>query len=245
MTSRKDAIDDLLKVIANKGRRRIGQYPWDDWLIPGKIWYLEKDVQFLCEVHRMVLQIRNRAKQRGIKVRISVKGPVIKLEVLKTPMTTVWRLLMERAALPWVLANGRIAIGWGEIGDIQQLGTLDAIAEAIWNRNANDPNHATRGNANVEHGSHSLHDFCYAMQPGDLVIVSERSRTRRGRRRGVWEVDGEYEYADPAAAPLNYQHQRRAHLTELDADALWLQAGGRLAHNINYRTLDRCANEVE
>lgn len=154
-------------------------------------------------------------------------------------MTTVWRLLMDEVALPWVLANARIAIGWGEIGDIRQLGTFDAIAEAIRERNANHPNHAGRPEANVQHGSHSLHDFCYAMRPGDFVIVSDGVR-----RRGIWEVEGEYQYAEPAAAPLNYQHQRCARRTGLDADELWSQAGGRLAHGINYRTLDRCANEV-
>ena len=56
-------------------------------------------------------------------------------------MRTVWRLLMDEAALPWVSANGRLAIGWGEIGDIRQLGTFDAIAEAIRERNANQPDH--------------------------------------------------------------------------------------------------------
>jgi hypothetical protein len=139
--------------------------------------------------------------------------------------------------------NGRIAIGWGEIGDIRQLATFGAIADAIRERNANHPDHAGKPEANVQHGAHSLYDFCYGLRPGHLVIVSGRSL-----RRGVWEVDreGEYEYAEPAAAPLNYQHQRRARRTELDPDALWLQAGGRLAGGqINYRTLGRCAKEVE
>ena len=95
-------------------------------------------------------------------------------------MGTVWRLLMDEAALPWVAANGRMAIGWGEIGDIRQLGTFDAIAGAICERNANHPDHERRPEANVQHGAHSLHDFCYAMQTGDWVLVSDRSR-----RRGV------------------------------------------------------------
>jgi hypothetical protein len=148
---------------------------------------------------------------------------------------------MDEAALPWVSANGRIAIGWGEIGDIRHLGTLDAIAEVIRERNAHHPYHAGRPEANVQHGSHSLYEFCYAMRPSHLVIISDGTR-----RQGVWEVEGEYEYVEPAAAPLNYQHQRRAQRIERDPDALWLQAGGRLADGqINYRTLGRCANEVE
>jgi predicted Mrr-cat superfamily restriction endonuclease len=157
-------------------------------------------------------------------------------------MATVWRLLMDEPALPWVSANRRIAIGWGEVGDIRQLGTFDAIAEAIRERNADHPDHAGKPEANVQHGAHSLHDFCFAMRPGDLVIVSDRSR-----RRGVWEVLGEYEYVGSAAVPAgtNYQHQRLARQTDQDADELWSQAGGGLASRINYRTLDRCANEVE
>ncbi len=158
-------------------------------------------------------------------------------------MRIVWRLLIEEPeiTLPWMAHNRRIAIGWGEIGNIQQLSTFDAIADAIRERNANHPNHAGKPEANVQHGAHSLHDFCYAVRPSHLIIVSDGSR-----RRGVWEVKGRYEYMDPAAAPLNYQHQRRAHRTEMDPDELWLQAGRRLADGqINYRTLGRCANEVE
>ena len=156
-------------------------------------------------------------------------------------MRTVWRLLMDESALPWLSDNGRLAIGWGEIGDIRQFGTFEGLAGAIRERNTDHPDHAGRPEANVLHGSHSLSDFCYAMRPGDLVIVSAGSR-----RRGVWEVVGEYEYAQPGAFPLNYRHQRAASATKLDADELWHQAGGRLADGqVNYRTLGRCANTVE
>ena len=59
-------------------------------------------------------------------------------------------------------------------------------------------------------------------------------------------MKGEYEFAEPAAAPFNYPHQRRAQRLDLDPDALWLQAGGRLVDGqINYRTLGRCADQVE
>lgn len=158
-------------------------------------------------------------------------------------MRTVWRLLINDpdTTLAWMTANGGIAIGWGEIGDLRQLGTPDAIAEAIRERNASHPDYAGKPAANVLHGTHSLHDFCHQMRAGDLVIVSSESR-----RRGVWEVVGDYEYAQPAASPLNYQHQRAARATELDPDELWQQAGGRLADGqVNYRTLGRCANAVD
>ncbi len=72
-------------------------------------------------------------------------------------MRTVWRILIEEPeiTLPWMLDpdNGRIAIGWGEIGDIRQLGTFDAIAAAIRERNANHPDHVGRPEANVQHGA--------------------------------------------------------------------------------------------
>jgi predicted Mrr-cat superfamily restriction endonuclease len=158
-------------------------------------------------------------------------------------MRTVWRLLIDDAdtTLSWMAANERIAIGWGEIGDVRHFGTADAIADAIRDRNASHPDHAGKPAANVMHGTHSLHDFCHQMRPGDLVIISSESR-----RRGVWEVVGEYEYADQEASPLNYRHQRGARATELDPDELWQQAGARLADGqVNYRTLGRCADPVE
>jgi predicted Mrr-cat superfamily restriction endonuclease len=158
-------------------------------------------------------------------------------------MTTVWRLLIDNPddTLAWMASSGRIAIGWGEIGDIRQLGTPDAIAAAIRERNESHPDHAGKPAANVQHGTNSLHDFCYQMRAGDLVIVSDGSH-----RRSVWQVVGAYEYAEPAASPLNYQHQRAARAVELDPEELWQQAGGRLADGqVNYRTLGRCANGVE
>src|SRR5262245_64393047 len=122
-------------------------------------------------------------------------------------MKTVWRLLIDQpeVTLPWMSNNERIAIGWGEIGDVRELGTLDAIAEAIRARNEDHPNHVGKPAANVQHGSNSLHDFCYEVRPGDLGIISDGSR-----RQGVWEVLGEYEHVQSSAAPLNYQHQRIA-----------------------------------
>jgi predicted Mrr-cat superfamily restriction endonuclease len=155
-------------------------------------------------------------------------------------MTTVWRLLIEEpdVTLPWMRANGRIAIGWGEIGDVSQYSLAD-IADAIRDRNEEHPDHEGKPEANVQHGSHSLFDFCFTMEPGDLVIVSGDHR-----RRGVWKVAGPYQYVGPDAAPLNYQHQRKALEMPMNPDALWRLAGGRLRRGINFRTLDRCINDI-
>ena len=165
-------------------------------------------------------------------------------------MRPVWRLLIEGpdTTLPWMRENGRIGIGWGEIGDTRELGTEGAIAEAIRHRNETHPDHAGRPAANVTHGTKSVYDFCYEMRPGDLAIIavsgksSERS-TRR--RREVCEVIGDYEHVAPENAPLNYQHQRVARRCKRDPDELWQQAGGLAEGQIAYRTLARCANAVE
>ena len=158
-------------------------------------------------------------------------------------MTTVWRLLIQEPdiTLPWMTHKGRIAIGWGEIGDIRVLETPEAIAQAIRDRNERHPDHAGKAAANIQHGTNSLYDFCFRMKTRELVIISDGTK-----RQSVWEVAGEYEYAQPSEAPLNYQHQRLARALDLDADELWLKAGVRLADGqINFQTLGRCANEIE
>jgi hypothetical protein len=158
-------------------------------------------------------------------------------------MKTVWRLLIDEpeTTLPWMLDHNRLAIGWGEIGDVRSFGSLDAIAAAIKVRNQHHPKHAGKPHANVQHGSTSLSDFCFRLKPGDLVIVSDKVR-----RRQVWEVVGDYEYVEASAAPLNYQHQRQARIVAMDPDALWRRAGGKLCPGeINYRTLGQCAKGVE
>lgn len=158
-------------------------------------------------------------------------------------MKIVWRLLIENPerTLPWMLEEKRLAIGWGEIGDVRLFKSREAIAEAIRARNKHHPKHAGKMTANITHGSYSLYDFCFKMKPGDLVIISDRVR-----RRNVWEVVGDYEYVEPSAAPLNYQHQRTARRVNRYPDALWRIAGGKLCEGqINYRTLGQCANLVE
>src|SRR5262245_36613363 len=82
-------------------------------------------------------------------------------------MKTVWRLLIDEpeVTLHWMTSNERIAIGWGEIGDVLHLGSLDAIAEAIRERNENHPDHAGKPAANVQHGCNSLMTFVSRWSP--------------------------------------------------------------------------------
>ena len=158
-------------------------------------------------------------------------------------MKTVWRLIIKKheIVLPWMIKYKRLGIGWGEIGDIRSLRTIDAIVDAIKKRNEYHPKHAGKPAANIQHGSKSLYDFCHTMKQWNLVIISDR-----GRRRLVFEVIGKYEYVEPSKAPLNYQHQRVALLKDMDPNELWQRAGGRLAKGqINYRTLGRCSELIE
>jgi hypothetical protein len=164
------------------------------------------------------------------------------------PMKTVWRLLMTDepdhpdAAVVWATGHRRVAIGWGEIGDLRSFGGSGEIAEAIRRRNETHPDHTGHGAANVQHGIDSLYDFCYRMTPGDLVILSIGG----GNRRLVMEVTGAYEYVAPSQAPVNYQHQRKARIVDMDPDGLWEAAGGRaLQGQINHRTLLQCADYID
>jgi hypothetical protein len=116
---------------------------------------------------------------------------------------------------------------------------LEAIAEAIRERNEAHPDHEGKPEVNAQHGSHSLYDFCFTMQPGDLVIIGDGKR-----RRQVWEVVGGYEYAQPAAGPLNQWHHRQARKLDLNPNELWQRAGGELRAKINFRTLDQCAKGI-
>ncbi len=157
-------------------------------------------------------------------------------------MNTVWRLVIEEpeVTLPWMSKNKRIAIGWGEIGDVRSFGSRDAMVEEIKSRNQHHPDHAGKHPTNAQHGSHSLHDFCYKLRPGDLVIISANKK-----RRQVWEVVGDYEYVEQSEAPLNYRHQREAQITKLNPDDVWRRAGKLKEGQSIRRTLVQCANGIE
>ncbi len=148
---------------------------------------------------------------------------------------TIWRLIAHHhnrdGALRWSLRNGRIAIGWGAIGDIQAQGSQSAeeIRDAI--------QHFYPELSNSSNGGFSLWNFYPIMKPGDLVIL------RGNKEHRVVELVGSYVF-DRQNIPVeggNYFHQRCVRFTPYDADVLWKQAGhmARDGGSI-YRTLIRC-----
>jgi hypothetical protein len=123
----------------------------------------------------------------------------------------------------------RIAVGWSEIGDLRNSPPHDAsdIADRI------RVSYPKLDNSQL--GGPSLWNLL-AMREGDLVIVNGH-----GKRQCVFEITGPYFFAKDEDGILDYHHQRRAVLTEIDADSLWTANGGVVADGQNIRwTLVRC-----
>ena len=55
------------------------RYPWDKWFKRAKF-RLTRNVDFICQQHSMVQQIRSVAAARGISVSITVDGDVLEVE---------------------------------------------------------------------------------------------------------------------------------------------------------------------
>lgn len=88
-----------------------------------------------------------------------------------------------------------------------------------------------------------LWNFCYILAAGDLVILST------GKYRAlVVQVQGDYEFVSPDAAPLvgDFQHQRRVLITTIDPNNLWHLAGSQAAsgHNIRWAFV-KCLHSVD
>lgn len=140
----------------------------------------------------------------------------------------VWRLVAHHDkpadAIAWSIAAGRIAIGWGKVGDLRILGPRSpieirrAIAEA----------YPAIKNAHL--GGPSLWNFFALIQIGDLVILSGG-----GVRSHVVEVMGDYTCASPVDSFGDYCHQRAAVITSYDADELWRSFGEKVATGENQR----------
>ena len=56
---------------AVKGRGRTYRHPWDTWFSKSSF-QLKKGVHFDCQTHSMVVQVRNAATNRGLKVVIQL-----------------------------------------------------------------------------------------------------------------------------------------------------------------------------
>lgn len=148
----------------------------------------------------------------------------------------IWRLVAHHeqglAAVDAMKSQGRIAIGWNDIGDLREIAAKDsrAITEAIKGA------YPTLKNAHL--GGPSLWAFYRSMCPGDLVIISSLSA-----RRCVFRVTGDY-FFDEEDQLCEYSHQRAAELTDLSAEQLWHEVGARYADGYNQRwTLVLCGAE--
>lgn len=137
----------------------------------------------------------------------------------------VWRLIShhqnQARALAWTKRTGKIAIGWGAIGDTeaQDYKSVDDIGAAI------RKHYPTLQNSGL--GGPSLWDFYEGMQPGDLVILSGSQP-----RELAVEVQSEYFWTeekpelDGNEIGGDYQHQRRIKISTWNPEVLWKMAGG-------------------
>ena len=152
----------------------------------------------------------------------------------------IYRMIVHHtdraAAMRWIKANRRIAIGWGEVGDIARYDSVEQIKAAIKDKYRKPDYPQNSGN-----GGPSLWDFAHSIEIGDLILLSGA----KGRELVV-EVVGDYEFV-PGASPLygEYNHQRAIEMTQYDGDKLWRAAGGLEAGASVYRTLVRCQNAVD
>jgi hypothetical protein len=155
-------------------------------------------------------------------------------------LLNVWRLITHHERqedfLQMAKNEGRLAVGWSDIGDIMQhsYDTPEKIAQAI----RREMPHLR----NAHLGGPSLWRFCYKVELKDLVILST------GKRRGcVMKVKDGYFYEDAREGTLSedYQHQRRAEAVPEDAGELWERAGGlAVGENIRW-TFVKCLRAVE
>lgn len=141
----------------------------------------------------------------------------------------VWRQiahhLFPRIAIDWIEREGRIALGWGDIGILTQYRSPAQIAEAVRG--------VYPGIANSGEAGRCSWSFCNTMRLRDLDIISD------GRKRHlVVEITGAYEWRpDPRDQPQeNHPHQRRVRIRrDIDPDGLWSASGGRPVPGDNIR----------
>lgn len=145
----------------------------------------------------------------------------------------IWKLIAHHEApneaISWSIDNGRIVVGWGNIGDLREhrcTGGRD-IATRIRQHYPDARNDHT--------GGPSLWNFFSGMQPGDLVIVVGRDLAGRNRRLHVVEVTGPYVWASAADSFGDYQHQRSGVVTDDDSDQLWASVGAEVAEGHSTR----------
>lgn len=124
----------------------------------------------------------------------------------------IWRLIAHHKdceeAIKLMKYTNRLAIGWSEIGKLNDFKSQNDISNAIRKHYPNLKNSQT--------GGPSLWNFYKEVQIGDLVIVNVN-----GKKDSVFEIIDDYEYVTEKQSLLGYQHQRKAVLRDINAKQLW------------------------
>jgi hypothetical protein len=149
-------------------------------------------------------------------------------------MRRVWRLIAhsdyakQAAAVRLTTERRRIAVGWGEIGDLRELAPKGPAPKG-----PRDIERALREARGKAYGAATLWWLYQEMRESDLVVLA----THRGRV-GVFEVAGAYDFQpDPDTELGEYQHLRPVEPCALDPDRVWAEAT-RSRPNGYRRTLD-------
>lgn len=141
---------------------------------------------------------------------------------------SVWRMTPHHAdpetQRQWSRRTGRLAIGWGDVGDLRMDPPDDSVD--ITSRVSG----AYPDSTNSQLAGPSLWRFAFEVTEGDLVILG-----KSGGQRDVFEIVGPYFWASLADSVGDYQHQRAAVLTPIDAEQLWQECGARWPEGENKR----------
>ena len=151
----------------------------------------------------------------------------------------IWKLIAHHEdparMNAWAEEHGRLAIGWGRIGDLRE-GQISSAKEISRRIAAKYPELA---NAHI--GGPSLWRFLREMTEGDLVLLAGG-----GQRFGVFEITGSYSWVSPHDSLGDYQHQRAAVPTGHDPEVLWKALGSTIAAGEAMRwVVALCASDGE
>ncbi len=150
----------------------------------------------------------------------------------------LWRLITHHEypddALQWYLNHSLIALGWGDIGDLQnQQINCQTDISVLCNQ--------VYGPGNTGECGRCLWDFWQIMATGDLVILG----TGGGYRACVVEVVGNYFFDITYPPSVNaqrldgYYYRREVKLTNYNADVLWRRSNLAPGANIRFALCSR------
>lgn len=148
----------------------------------------------------------------------------------------VWRLvahhLEPERAIERSITNGKLAVGWGKIGDLRTLNCRDA------HEITNKIGEVYPFLKNSQHGGPSLWNFFSEMREGDLVIVAAG-----GKRHFVAEVVGPYVWMSEYDSFDDYYHQRPIVMLDEHPDDVWAELGRGVVKGQNIQwTVALCGN---